>query len=106
MPVTIPNPSGSTTTAKSFAPRPSVSFAKPGPRTPRTPTSEAVIARYINDQKTRWWPRMKLRPSRSWAKVDSTASSVSPAAPVVEPASAPIVGGDGGSVKQKTAARK
>jgi hypothetical protein len=37
--ITMPNPSGSTTTAKSLAARPSAVCAKSGPSTPRTPTA-------------------------------------------------------------------
>src|ERR687897_993657 len=50
MPMTIPNPSGSTMTAKSFGWSPRVVSAKSGPSTPRTPTSDAAIPRYSSDE--------------------------------------------------------
>ena len=43
--MTIADPSGRTTTTKSSGFRPSVFSANAGPRTPSTPTSEAVDAR-------------------------------------------------------------
>ena len=45
IPVTMPNPSGSTMTTKSLGRRPSESVANPGPSTPSTPISDAAIAR-------------------------------------------------------------
>ena len=53
----------------------------------------------------RFW-RMNVRPSRSWSNVDVIAACVSPT--VSEPSAAAIAagGGDAGSVKQNTAARK
>ncbi len=43
--MTMPPPSGRTTTAKSFAAKPSAVSAKSGPRTPSTPMSDAVMPR-------------------------------------------------------------
>ena len=62
MPITMPPPSGSTMTAKSFGSSPSAVSAKSGPSTPSTPTSDAVIPRYSSDQ-----PIERLRPDEAEA---------------------------------------
>ena len=50
----MPSPSGRTIKAKSFSPRARVDLAKPGPSTPRMPTSAPVMPRYESDQPTLW----------------------------------------------------
>ena len=105
MPVTIPNPSGRTTTAKSLASSPRVSLAKSGPSTPRTPTSEAVIPRYSNDQ-----PIVAVRPDEVDALAELGEGRADGLLRLPHPETVarrrPWAAAACGSVKQKTAARK
>ena len=108
MPVTMPKPSGSTTTTKSFgleAER--VACAKRGPNTPSTPTSEAASARYVSDQPIDRWPRMNVDPLAQLGEGRAHRllgvvghAAVRPRASSVE------VGGAGGSVQQNPAATR
>ena len=56
--MTMPTPSGSTTTMRSFGLSPSVSRANDGPRTATTPISEAEMPRYASDQAVAGLSRM------------------------------------------------
>ena len=92
--------------AKSFGWSPSAVFAKSGPSTPSTPTSDAAIPRYSSDHTIEWLPRMNVRPSRNWDSVEATAWRVSPTAPAASAGRRAVGGGEGGRVQQKTDATK
>ena len=61
----------------------------------------------MSDQPIERWPRMNVIPSRSWARVEPIAASVSWVMLPVGPwASSVEVGGAGGSVQQNPAATR